>query len=168
MAVYILQPKLRSFNYSFSSISQPVLSPLQQLHLYNSQYPRNDLPEQPLPIPPLVQTHPYSFLGSMFTFPYALGRRRGVTQLCKGSRYRHSHGWKEGNHCICTQLEQAALAHAADAASWGRAPYSMQATGTVSEDATLAPQRIRQYLSSPIAVNCYWQSPRLCSAEVSV
>lgn len=63
MAVYILQPKLLSFNYSFSSISQPVLSPLRQLHLYNSQYPRNDLPEQPVPILPLVQTLLYSFLG---------------------------------------------------------------------------------------------------------
>lgn len=61
MAVYALQPKLLSFNYSFSSITQPVLSPLRQLHLYNSQYPRNDLPEQPLPILPFVQTLLYSF-----------------------------------------------------------------------------------------------------------
>lgn len=61
MAVYALQPKLLSFNYSFSSITQPVLSPLRQLHLYNSQYPRNGLPEQPLPILPFVQTLLYSF-----------------------------------------------------------------------------------------------------------
>lgn len=56
VAVYILQPKLLSFSHSFSSISQPVLSPLQQLHLYNSQYSRNDLPEQPFLILPPVQT----------------------------------------------------------------------------------------------------------------
>lgn len=173
MAVYILQPKLLSFNYSFSSISQPVLSPLGRLHLYNSQYPRNDLPEQPLPILPLVQTLLYSFLECERFFLRYWQKKKGQRRLCKGFRRGNNHGWKEENRSPCAQrlsLQKASLAHVDHgAASRGRAPCSGQATGRGSGDATLAsPRRVRQYLSSPIALTFYWQSPRLCSAEVSV
>lgn len=81
VAVYVLQPKLLSFNHSFSSISQPVLSPLQQLHLYNSQYPCNDLPEHPFPILPLVQTLFYGFLGYGHFFLCSEQKKRGSTKV---------------------------------------------------------------------------------------
>jgi len=76
MAVYTLQPKLLSFNYSFSSISQTILSPLGQLHLYNSQCPHDDLSEEALPILPLVQAFPYRYLEHDH-FSYAPGRQKG-------------------------------------------------------------------------------------------
>lgn len=174
MAVYILQPKLLSFNYLFSSISQPVLSPLGQLHLYNSQYPRNDLPEQPLPIPSLVQTLLYSFLECERFFLFSCPKKkRGKAGCAKGSDMEIITAGKRKiiPHVLSSFLfKRHHLPHAdCGTASQGRAPCSRQATGRVSGDAMLAPpRRVRQYLSSPIALTFYWPSPRFCSAEVSV
>lgn len=92
MAVYILQPKLLSFNHSFSSISQPVLSPLQQLHLYNSQYPRNDLPEQPFLI--LLLSKPFLQLSRLWSLFLVL--RAEEEGLCKHFRHGNNQCCKEG------------------------------------------------------------------------
>lgn len=103
MAVYTLQPKLLSFNYSFSSISQTILSPLGQLHLYNSQCPHDDLSEEALPILPLVQAFPYHYLERDHFFLCSWQTKRGQCGPCKAYRYRNSYCWKQWNHPLCAR-----------------------------------------------------------------
>lgn len=137
VAVYVLQPELLSFNHSFSSISQPVLTPLQQLHLYNSQYPCNDLPEHPFPILPLVQTLFYGFLGYGHFFLCSEQKKRGSTKVL-GMEVIVA---EKREIIICIRqlsLRKAALAYADyGAASQGRAPCSREATGRASGGVTL-------------------------------
>lgn len=137
VAVYILQPKLLSFNHSFPSISQPVLSPLQQLHLYNSQYPRNDLPEQPFPILPLVQTLFSSFLGYGQFFLCSEQKKRGSTKVLGMEIIRV--GKREIILCITASF----TLKGSTCVCWlwcnfpSRAPWSREATGRVSGDVML-------------------------------
>lgn len=169
VAVYILQPKPLSFNHSFSSISQPVLSPLQQLHPYNSQYPRNDLPEQPFPILPLVQTLFYGFLGYGHFFLCSEQKRKGSTKVLGMEIIR------TGRREIILCITAAFTLKGSTCVCWLWCNFPGQSSPFQGSNRrglwrchASSPQGIRQYLSSSIALTFYWQSSRLFLAEVWV
>lgn len=92
--------------------------------------------------------------------------------LHKGFRYGNSQGWKEGDHSLYHSSFHFKRQHLCVLIMVQPPQQSSLFQGSNRQGLwrchTSPSQRIRQYLSSPIALTFYWQSPRFCLADVSV